>query len=107
MYEIFVTVDRYQCFKSFQSNNIYQVCPGTLKIRFLVISNFLTIHSNCRLRSSAKQHSFVQHLIWNWINNDANIAAHLFIRPKVNSQLNLTGFPRAFLPVSGGSCFTC
>jgi len=96
-----------QIFSVKQHLSSVNICPGTLKIRFLVISNFLTIHSNCRLRSSAKQLSIVQHLIWNWMNNDANIAAHLFIRPKVNSQLNLTGFPRAFLPVSGGSCFTC
>ena len=70
--------------------------PATLKYRLLVISKFVTISSNCGLRSSASQHSIAQLLIWNEMNSDANIAAHLSIKRKVNGQQSLTGFAEFF-----------
>jgi len=53
------------------------------------------------------QHSIVQLVIWNEMDSDANIAAHLSIWPKVNSQKNLNGFAEYFLPVFGRSRLTC
>jgi len=38
----------------------------------------------------------VQLLIWNEMNSDANIAAHLAIGPNDNGQQNLTGFAEFF-----------
>ena len=69
---------------------------ATLKIHLLIISKLLTISSNCRLQSSASQQSNVQFLIWNEMNSDANIAAHLSSGQNVNGQQNLTGFVEIF-----------
>ena len=42
------------------------------------------------------QHSTVQLFIWNEMNSDAKIAAHLSIGPNVNGQQNLIGFVQFF-----------
>jgi len=87
MFEIIVTVDKHQRFKSFirQTRSIrLEHCPATLKIRLLLISKLLTTYSYCRLRSSARQHGIVQLLIENETNSDANTAGHLSIGPIVN-----------------------
>jgi len=99
MFKIFVAVDKHQGFKSLTvKRNLLglNIRPATLKMGLLIISKLLTISSNSGLRSPASQQSNVQLLIWNEINSDANIAAHLSIRPLVNGQQNLTGFVEIF-----------
>jgi len=87
MFKIFVTIDKHQRFKSFirqttsiklehSSSNAENSFDGNFKM--------LTSSSNCGLRSSASQHSIVQILIRNEMNNEANIAGHLSIGPIVN-----------------------
>jgi len=39
--------------------------------------------------------------------SDANVNAHLSIRPNVNGQQNITGFVEFFLAVSCGSQMKC
>jgi len=100
LFKIFVTVDKHQGFKSLTIERHLSglnIRPATLKIRLLIISILLTISSKCRLRSSASQHSIVQLSVWNEINSDANIAAHLSIGPNVNGQQDLTVFVDFFL----------
>jgi len=95
MFKIFVTVDKHQGFKSLTVKwhlSGLNIRPANLKIRLLIISKFLTISSNCRLRSSARQHSIVQLLIWNEMNSDANVAAHLSTGTNAIGKQNLTGF---------------
>ena len=95
MFKIFVTVDKHQGFKALavkQRLSGLNIRRVTLKMRLLIISELLTISSKCWLRSSARQHSTVQLFVWNEMNSDASIAAHLSIGPKDNGQQNLTRF---------------
>jgi len=66
MFKIFVTVDKYQRFKSFirQTTSIrLEHASSNAENRLLVISKLPTISSNGGLRSSTSQHSIVQLLI--------------------------------------------
>jgi len=65
VFKTFVTVDKHQSFKSFisQTTSIRLEHSPSNAENLLLISKFLTISSNCGLRSSASQHSIVQTLI--------------------------------------------
>jgi len=60
MFEIFVTVDKHQGFKSLTVEwhlPGLKIRPATLKMRLLIISKLLTISSKYGLRSSESQYS--------------------------------------------------
>jgi len=62
MFTIFVTVEKYQGFKSLTVKRHLSglnIRPATLKIRLLIISKLLNISSDCGLGSSASQNSIV------------------------------------------------
>jgi len=92
MFEIFVTVENMNASNLLSGKRHLSGLdfrPATLKILSLIISKWLTICSNCGIRSSASQHSIVQLLIWNGMKSDANIAAHLSIGPKLSGHQHL------------------
>jgi len=64
--KIFVTLDKHQHVKYLSVKRHLSglnIRSATLKIRLLMISQLLSISSNCGLQSSASQHSTVQLLI--------------------------------------------
>jgi len=69
--------------------------------------NLLTIFSNCGIRCFLLCDGLgivwkcsTWHFVWNEMNSDANIVAHLSIGPKASGQQNLTGFVELFSLVS-------
>jgi len=79
--------------------SIRLVLSSSNSVNLSEISKVLTISSNCRLQTSARQHSIVQALIWSEMNCDANIAAHLSVGPTIQWSTKPHWFHWVFLPV--------
>ena len=98
-----------QCFESFvsKSASIRPEHSSSNVENSFVMSNLLTIFSNCGIRCfllcggvGIVWKRSTQHFVRNEMNRDANIVPHLSIGTKISGQQNQTGFVKLFSLVS-------
>ena len=101
IFKILVTVDKHQRFQYFinQTTSIrLEYSSSNAENSF--VNNFKIADDFSELRFAivckTSQHSIMQFLIGNEMDNDASIAVHLSLGPKVNGQKNLTDFAEFF-----------